>query len=167
MDYIKSLESKYEDFTEYRYYYAYVKSHLRMVGSTHYHSYTTEIGYSWTRDPNHDNLTGETRNVHYVFHGYELNKNKKGNYSFTKSKYYDNINEFLLECEYMRNEYVYVYGGNYETENFYKAYDGHYGVELQYEDGDENSHILSDEIMEKYKDELEKLEKEESLKYKK
>jgi len=45
----------------------------------------------WTRDPNEENLTGNTRVCHHIFHVYKIIKNENGKYESIKS---DDIDDF-------------------------------------------------------------------------
>lgn len=137
MEYINSFSDKYEDFIEYRYYYAYVKEHTKYhcLGKTWgtSNSYTIEIGHCWTKDENHKNLTGETRTAHCQFIGYNIEKNEKGKYEVIESKTFDSLNELLDSCEYIKP-------------NFYKVVDRDLNISLYYEDGDEETHIFNDKF---------------------
>ena len=63
IDVIKALQEQNKDYIEYRY--SYRKTIRRKVGKVWTHRRVTR--YSWTSDPNHSNLTGETRLCHYVY----------------------------------------------------------------------------------------------------
>ena len=151
--YIESQKKDYQDGKEYRYYYAYAKRHAHhhRIGkvTTTTFSYTYHIGYSWTKNKNHENLTGEVRDVHYMFEGQNIIKNDKGKYMVTEEVYYDSLEKLIYNCDYIKD-------------NFYKPVDPVTKKDLSYEDGDKSSHITDHN-----EDRLNKMEQDEALKYKK
>lgn len=127
LEVIKSTQDSLEDYTEYRYTYTYMQPvpHTTKIGKTTtvYYTYIPMIRYSWTKDPNHSRLTGETRLCHYVYVAYKVEKNDKGKYVLIPSPYTDDVTT-------IKDEYSYI------KKNFYKIVN-EYGKEVDYEDGQE------------------------------
>jgi hypothetical protein len=104
----KEIEN-HQDFTEYRYSFRYTKTVTRTYrsgGKTRYRTdVVTRTGYSWTRNPNHENLTGEERQCHYIYYGYKIIQNEKGKYKLEKSIPYDNVYDIPKEYNYVKREF--------------------------------------------------------------
>ena len=78
-------------------------------GITTYTTYMPTIGHSWTTDKNHSRLTGQVREVYYMYYGYKIGINEKGKYELVKSDYVSSLDE-------LPNDYIYV------KEKFYKTF---------------------------------------------
>lgn len=81
---------------------------------------TKVTSYYWTNDPNHDNLTGEEKEVHYIYQAFNLKKDHRGNYFLNPSPLVDDITEVMEEYPYIRT-------------NYYMAVD-EYNVDVQFID---------------------------------
>ena len=127
LDLIVNTQDSQTDYTEYRYKYTYLMPipHTMKVGkiTTTYYSYVPMTRHSWTSDPNHSNLTGETRLCHYVYTAYKVGKNEKGKYVMISSPYVDDLTTVM-------NEYPYI------EKKFYTVVTTD-GAALDYEDGRE------------------------------
>jgi len=80
--------------------------------------------HSWTTDENHEGLTGEERDIEYVYQGYRIVKNEQGKYEIQQSGYVSNLQN-LPE------------GYNYIKKDFYKTMSPQTEEILDYEDGPE------------------------------
>lgn len=135
---IDNITNNQIDYKEYRYSYYYLlpipRTHTS--GKHHYitYNYMPTIGHSWTSNPNRDNLTGEERICHYVYYGYKITKNDKGNYELEKSEPVDSISELPEGYDYIK-------------EKFYDVVDLYNKDEiLDYEDGPEGEkEIISED----------------------
>jgi hypothetical protein len=127
LDVILNTQEQNVDYTEYRYRYTYMQPipHTRKVGktTTTYFTYIPVTRYSWTSNPNHSRLTGETRLCHYVYVAYKIEKNEKGKYVLIPSEQVDDIREVMDEYPYISKKYIKVVNIN--------------GEEVDYEDGKE------------------------------
>ena len=127
LELINSIQESQDDYIEYRYSYTHLQPipHTRKVGktTTTYFTYIPRTRYSWTSDPNHSRLTGETRLCHYVYVAYKIEKNEKGKYVLIPSEQVDDIREVMDEYPYISKKYIKVVNIN--------------GEEVDYEDGKE------------------------------
>lgn len=94
MDYLVDYMENNLDYEEYEYSYhrrelAYYKSD----GVPVYH-YVTR--YDYTKDINHDNLTGDARTVHTKYYLYNIEKDSNGKYNMKKSELVDDITDSEL-----------------------------------------------------------------------
>ncbi len=109
IDYVVETQEAQQDFTEYRYRYTYLMPipHTRKVGNTTstYFTYIPIIRYSWTTNPNHSRLTGETRVCHYVYKAYKVGQNEKGKYIMIESPYVDDMRDVMDEYPYMKKSF--------------------------------------------------------------
>ena len=144
-DYLQSVVDSNHDFIEYRYAYTYLMPivHTMRSGKSTI-TYTTLIPmthYSWTTDPNHSRLTGETRVCHHVYTAYKVEKNEKGKYVLVESPQVDDILT-------LKNEYPYF------KEKFTTIIDLKDRQEVDYEDGqnDDEENIMTDEETENYEE---------------
>lgn len=112
LDLVKSIQEQQKDYTEYRYKYIYMQPipHTRKIGktTTTYFTYIPQTRYSWTSDPNHSRLTGETRLCHYVYVGYKVEKNDKGKYVLIPSEYVDDVTSLMDEYPYIKKKFYTV-----------------------------------------------------------
>lgn len=92
-------------------------------GWTVIHHYNDVDRYSWTTDKT-KNLTGEERDVSYLYYGYKVTQNENGKYELEKSDYVNDLSE-LPE------------GYNYIKKDFYVVVDPITKEEVDYEDGHE------------------------------
>lgn len=123
LEFLLAQQEQNKDYVEYRY--SYRKRVTRLVGKTPMRMTVTR--YSWTSNPNHPDLTGETRNCHYVYQGFNVYKDDRGKYVVIPSEEVDDINKLV-------GEYAYVKVGYYKVINL----DNH--LEVDYEDGQEESY---------------------------
>ena len=128
LDTILSKTEDNQDYVEYRY--SYKKRVLRPIGKSL--MYMTVTRYSWTSDPNHSGLTGETRNCHYVYQGCNVYKDEHGDYVVIPSEEVDDVKDLIGKYEYVRKEYS-------------KVIDLESGEEVNYEDGPEDENELEEE----------------------
>lgn len=112
LDLIKQIQEQQVDYTEYRYKYTYMQPipHTMKVGktTTTYFTYIPQTRYSWTSDPNHSRLTGDTRLCHYVYVGYKVEKNEKGKYVLVESPAVDDLTTIMDEYPYFKTKFYYV-----------------------------------------------------------
>lgn len=124
-----------QDYQEYRYSYPYMIPIPHVVSNgkttTTYFTYIPGTGYTWTKDPNHGNLTGEERTVHFVYQAYKVTMDEKGNYQLEASGYVDDLREIMDEYPYMKLDHA-------KKVNLYN------NEELDYEDGPEEE--LGEEV---------------------
>lgn len=80
--------------------------------------------HSWTTDENHEGLTGEERDIEYVYQGYRIVKNEQGKYEIQQSGYVSNLQNLPEEYDYIKKDFYKTM--NPETEEI-----------LNYEDGPE------------------------------
>ena len=121
---------------EYRYAYTYLMPIpiFHSTGKTHYVTYmfVPHTHYSWTSDPNHSRLTGETRVCHYAYYGYKIVKDGS-EVKLVKSGLVDDISQLPAEYNYIKGSfYTIVDLNNYEA--------------IDYEDGpDDDKELISEE----------------------
>lgn len=117
------------DFKEYRYSYHYIVPSpvTYSDGKNVYvlYNYVPMTGYSWTSDSSKEDLTGEERICHYVYYGYKLTKNDKGDYELEKSEPVDSIAELPENYDYIEEDF-------YNIVNLYNK-----DEIIDYEDGPE------------------------------
>lgn len=135
---IEKITESHEDFKEYRYRYYYNLPIPRTYtnGKQTYttYSFIPMVGHSWTKNANKHNLTGDERTCHYVYYGYKIIQNDKGEYELLKSEAVDNIEDLPEGYDYIKEEF-------YKVVNLYNK-----DEELSYEDGPEESKkIISEE----------------------
>lgn len=137
-DYLERIQEQNHDFMEYRYSYIYFQPifHTHNSGKVTYTTvtYIPVKHHSWTSDPNHINLTGETRVCHHVYSAYQIAKNEKGKYVLISSPEVDDI--FTV-----KDDYPYI------KERFVKIVEKGTQTEVSYEDldHDDTTNIASDE----------------------
>lgn len=128
LDIIIAKMAENEDFIEYRYSYPYDEPipHYSIINGITYtfYSYNTTTYYSWTKDVNQENLTGEQRMCHYVYTGYKIAIDDNGKYVLIPSEEVDDIREIMDEYPYIKQTY-------------YKVIDINTGLEVDYENGPE------------------------------
>ena len=90
-------------------------------GWTVIHHYRDVERHSWTTDKSL-NLTGEERDVDYLYYGYKVSKDENGKYVLEKSDLVHDLSE--LPEDY-----------NYITKDFYVVVDANTKEEVDYEDG--------------------------------
>lgn len=112
LELIKQVQESNEDYTEYRYKYTYMQPipHIRRVGkvTTTYYTYIPHTKYSWTSDPNHSRLTGETRLCHHQYVAYKIEKDEKGKYVLIPSPQVDDITTVMDEYPYIGKKYCII-----------------------------------------------------------
>lgn len=125
LELINSIQESQDDYIEYRYSYTHLQPipHTRKVGktTTTYFTYIPRTRYSWTSDPNHSRLTGETRLCHYVYCAYKVGKNDKGKYVLIESPAVEDVTQIKDEYPYIKKKFYYVVTSD--------------GKEADYEDG--------------------------------
>lgn len=135
---IKRAQESNQDFIEYRYAYTYLMPIpiYHSVGKTHYvtYSYIPTTHYSWTSDPNHSRLTGETRVCHYEYTSYKIEKDEKGEYVLIPGPEKEDIIS-------TKDEYPYI------LQKYYKIVNLSDGCEADYEnmEDDDIEHIQEEE----------------------
>lgn len=125
LDLILATQESQEDYIEYRYKYTHMQPipHFRKIGKTSsvYYTYIPQTRYSWTSDPNHSRLTGETRVCHHVYVAYKIEKNEKGKYVLIPSPDVEDLSTVMDEYPYVKKTYYKIVTSD--------------GVEADYEDG--------------------------------
>ena len=139
---IQNIVDSHSEYLEYRYSYTYLMPiiHTKSNGKggiTTYTTYMPTIGHSWTTDKNHSRLTGQVREVYYMYYGYKIGINEKGKYELVKSDYVSSLDE-------LPNDYIYV------KEKFYKTFIKGTNKEADYEDGPESDKKLDKKAQEEY-----------------
>ncbi len=138
IDTIRDAQERNQDYMEYRYAYTYLMPIpiLHKAGKGHYVTYVfvPQTHYSWTTDPNHSRLTGETRLCHYVYTSYKIEKDEHGKYVLIPSPEHQDIIS-------TKDEYPYI------LEKYYEVIDLKDGCVLDYEDmeNDDVEHIQEEE----------------------
>lgn len=129
-----------QDYQEYRYSYPIMTPipHIVSNGKTTYTYFTYVPGtaHTWTDDPNHGNLTGTERTVHFVYQAYKITVDAKGNYQLEASEYVDDLRDIMEEYPYIKLEHA-------KKVNLYND------EELDYEDGPEEE--LEEEVIDESK----------------
>ena len=112
LDLLLAVQGTNKDYTEYRYRYTYMQPipHTMRVGktTTTYFTYIPHTRYSWTSDPNHSRLTGETRLCHHQYVAYKIEKNEKGKYVLIPSPQVDDITTVMDEYPYINKKYCVI-----------------------------------------------------------
>jgi len=138
IDTIRDAQLENQDYMEYRYAYTYLMPIpiFHSTGKTHYVTYmfVPHTHYSWTTDPNHSRLTGETRVCHYVYTSYKIEKDEHGKYVLIPGPEKQDIIS-------TKDEYPYI------LEKYYEVIDLKDGCVLDYEDmeTDDVEHIQEEE----------------------
>lgn len=134
LDLLLAIQDTNKNYTEYRYKYTYMQPipHTMRVGkvTTTYFTYIPHTRYSWTSDPNHSRLTGETRLCHHVYVAYKIEKDEKGKYVLIPSPQVDDITTVMEEYPYISNKYCKIVTMD--------------GLEADYEDGKQEDMSLED-----------------------
>ena len=134
LEIVKNTQDSNEDYTEYRYKYTYMQPipHTRKIGKTTstYFTYIPRTRYSWTSDPNHSKLTGETRICHHVYVAYKVVKNDKGKYVLIPSEYVEDLTQIKDEYPYIKKDFTIIVTND--------------GKEADYEDGKQEDMDESD-----------------------
>lgn len=123
LEFLLAQQEQNHDYIEYRY--SYRKKVTRMVGKVPMKKIVTR--YSWTADPNHPDLTGETRVCHYVYQGFNVYKDDRGRYVAIPSEEVDDTNQLIGKYAYVKVCYC-------------KIVDLNTGLVVNYEDGQEESY---------------------------
>lgn len=109
LELILATQEKNKNFVEYRYAYTYMLPipHTERAGKyiITYYTYVPVTKYSWTSDPNHSRLTGETRECHYVYVAYKVVQDEDGNYFLFSSDCVDDITDIKEEYPYIKKVY--------------------------------------------------------------
>ena len=136
---IQNAQEQNQDFIEYRYAYTYLMP-IPIVHSTGKSTFVTFIfvpqtHYSWTRDPNHSRLTGETRLCHYEYTSYKIEIDEHGKFVLIPGPEHQDIIS-------TKSEYPYI------LEDYYKIINLANGCEADYEDlaNDDPEHIQEENI---------------------
>mgnify|MGYP007056157951 CR=1 FL=1 len=135
---IQKTQERNQDYIEYRYAYTYLMPIpiFHSTGKTHYVTYmfVPQTHYSWTSDPEHSRLTGETRLCHYEYTSYKIEKDENGKYVLIPGPEKQDIISTM-------NEYPYI------LEDYYQVINLENGLEVDYEDmeNDDVEHIQEEE----------------------
>lgn len=105
---INQYQSQNNDFIEYRYRYTMRVPIIHRVGKVSYVSYIISTHYSWTSDPNHSGLTGETRYCHPMYQAYKIEKDEKGKFVLIPSELVDDLNDIKGYYPYIKRNYCVV-----------------------------------------------------------
>ncbi len=127
IDVVRAIQNTQEDYTEYRYRYTYLQPVPHVVSNgkttTTFFTFIPITHYSWTDNPEHSGLTGETRLCRYIYEAYKVEIDEKGRCVLIPSPQVDDLTSVMDEYPYMK-------------EKFYKVVNVH-GEEVDYEDGKE------------------------------
>ena len=114
IEYLKEQEECNTDYIEYRYSYIYLMPipHVVKSGKTTitYFTYMPIIHHSWTSDPEHRRLTGETRVCHHMYVGYRVEKDEKGKLILIESPKVDSIFDIQEDYPYFKEDYTKIVG---------------------------------------------------------
>ena len=125
LDLILATQESQEDYIEYRYRYTHMQPipHFRRIGkmSSIYYTFIPQTRHSWTTDPNHPRLTGETRVCHHVYVAYKVEMDEKGKYVLIPSPDVEDLTTVMDEYPYVMKTYYKIVTPD--------------GVETDYEDG--------------------------------
>ena len=104
-DAIKKMISQNEDFTEYKFSYlsddTIPSYNVNGQNVSINYSCEPEVCYSWTTDESHEELTGKKRVVHYMYYGYKVTIDEKGNFILKRSDAVDSLEDLPLEYQYI------------------------------------------------------------------
>ena len=123
---INEIIKTQEPYTEYRYKYSYFLPipHVRKIGNatTINYTYIPKTGYSWTRETEGYDYTGETRTVKYLYHAYKVAHDENKNPVLIRSKDVENFEDLPGDFTYIKKD-------------FYKVVNGETKKQLDYEEG--------------------------------
>lgn len=109
LDLLLEIQNSNKDYIEYRYRYTYMQPipHFRKIGKTSsvYFTYIPQTRHSWTSDPSHSRLTGQTRICHHVYVAYKIELNEKGKYVLIPSSQVDDITTVMNDYPYINKKY--------------------------------------------------------------
>jgi hypothetical protein len=125
LELIQQVQESNEDYTEYRYKYTYMQPipHIMRTGKTTtvFYTYISHTRYSWTSDPNHSRLTGETRLCHHMYVAYKVEQDENGKYVLIPSPDVEDLTTVMDEYPYIKKTYIKIVTSD--------------GKEASYEDG--------------------------------
>ncbi len=139
---IRNAMEKNQPYTEYRYAYTYLVPipHFIHTGKSTsvFFTFIPATHYSWTANPEHSRLTGETRECYYDYTSYKIQKDENGRYTLVESPEHEDITK-------TKDEYPYI------KEKYYRVLNRDTKEEVDYEDmeTDEKEHIQEEETNEK------------------
>ncbi len=107
MDIISAQQDLNKPFTIYEYTY---RSFSR-VGSS--------VCYAWTNDPEQDDLTGEEKEVHFIYQAFSIDKDENGNYVLIPSPLVEDITEVMTDFPYIMADYFMAVDKNNVGVSFY------------------------------------------------
>ncbi len=127
VDQIREAQKKNQPFIEYRYAYTY----LIPMPIVHSNGKTTTVTfmfvptthYSWTSNPEHSRLTGETRECYYDYTSYKIQKNEKGKYTLVESPEHEDIIKTMDEYPYIKEKYYRILNRDTREEIDYEDMD--------------------------------------------
>lgn len=112
IDYLTNYMEKNADYDEYEYSYRRREfAYYNSKGKAVYH-YVTRYDYS--KDIDHDNLTGDARTVHTKYYLYNITKDENGKYVMNKSDLVDDV----TDPEIIEN-YPYFKVGDFSKKEYY------------------------------------------------
>ncbi len=65
----------------------------------------SSTSYYWTNDPEHEDLTGKEKEVHYIYQAYNVKKDEDGKFIVYPSPIVEDIMEVMEEYPYIRENY--------------------------------------------------------------
>ena len=88
---------------------------------SNFYTYISHTRYSWTSDPNHSRLTGETRLCYHMYVAYKVEQDENGKYVLIPSPDVEDLTTVMDEYPYIKKTYVKIVTSD--------------GKEASYEDG--------------------------------
>ncbi len=135
MDAIKVITAGHHDYTEYQY--QYLKTQPIHSGNNTY--YMNVPRYDWTVNSERGNLTGETRDCHYVYYGCRLIEEEHTNvfgkktikYVVIKSDPVDDISLFPDEYEYITKDFYDIVAVEDHSKIYHTCENGNPIIEME------------------------------------
>ncbi len=63
------------------------------------------VTYAWTNDPEHRFLTGEEKEVHFIYQAFDIVEDGYGNYVLVSSPFVEDITEIMDDYPYIMDDY--------------------------------------------------------------
>ena len=105
---IQADQAENQNFMEYRYSYSSVIFLPIRAGKTSIVVPFRRTRYNWTRDENHENLTGETRLCGYYYTSYKIEVDEYGKYVLIPCQDHEDIISHKDEFPYIKEDYYQV-----------------------------------------------------------
>lgn len=124
LEFIKNLQIPNEDFWEYRYEYVVYKPTPREIyagmGKITYYIDEAVRQHSWTTNPNHRRLTGQTRVCHCMYQAYKIEYDEDGNPVLIPSPLVDDLTTVMDEFPYIKEKFIIIFDKTHGIEADYE-----------------------------------------------